>query len=418
LINKLKVLIISSKYSPEYSGSGLRAHNTYLRLRKKFEIDFDVITSSITFNKYLRYEIDNVIVRRIAGKLLFPALMKHSGSKLINFVEKIFEFIKCKLSIDFYLEGLPALWFLFRNRKKYDLIHIFGTNNVTGAAIFYAKICKKPIIIEFVNLTENPHHPLPRWMSFIWKQRFPDQAKFICISKRLSDVLIRHGYSSEQIWCRPNPVNTDKFNLNYDNKNDLRQKLTGFNKDIILILHLAKFMPIKNQIFIVDVLSHLPENYHCAFVGPLVDSGPLRERDYNYYTELLARVNQLDLSKRVYIKTCFVENPEQFMQASDVVVVPSTTEACGTPALEAVACGVPVVVNNIPGVFDQWIHEGKSGYIYDLDPKKWADMIINAVSIKREELIKARNLVIETCSVLKEDEIYKNIILDAVNNKV
>ena len=37
----MKVLVISSKYQPEYSGSGLRAHNTYIRLKKNYNINYE-----------------------------------------------------------------------------------------------------------------------------------------------------------------------------------------------------------------------------------------------------------------------------------------------------------------------------------------------------------------------------------------
>ena len=43
----MKILVISSKYQPEYSGSGLRAHNTYQRLKKSYYINFDLLTNSI-----------------------------------------------------------------------------------------------------------------------------------------------------------------------------------------------------------------------------------------------------------------------------------------------------------------------------------------------------------------------------------
>jgi glycosyltransferase involved in cell wall biosynthesis len=150
-------------------------------------------------------------------------------------------------------------------------------------------------------------------------------------------------------------------------------------------------------------------------VGPLVDSGPLKERDQNYFSELIQKINTLGISERINIQNRFVENPEQYMQASDIVLVPSTTEACGTPALEAVACGIPVIVNNIPGVFDQWIEEGVSGYICDLEPKKWAECIIKAIEIKREHLLKARKKVIENCSVTVIDENYRSILLKVAN---
>ena len=62
MIKKIKVLLLSSKYHPEYSGSGLRAHNTYKRLEKKYDINFDVIVNSINYqgNLIYKYKEDNI----------------------------------------------------------------------------------------------------------------------------------------------------------------------------------------------------------------------------------------------------------------------------------------------------------------------------------------------------------------------
>ena len=64
----MKVIVISSKYPPEYSGSGGRAHNTYLRLREKYDVEFRVITSSEIYKESSKYQIDSVDVKRISSK--------------------------------------------------------------------------------------------------------------------------------------------------------------------------------------------------------------------------------------------------------------------------------------------------------------------------------------------------------------
>jgi hypothetical protein len=78
----LKVLLVSSKYPPEYSGSGLRAHNTYKRLAARYGIWFSVLTSSVTENHSGDYEFEGVAVRRIANKLQWQwpvATSMHAG---------------------------------------------------------------------------------------------------------------------------------------------------------------------------------------------------------------------------------------------------------------------------------------------------------------------------------------------------
>ena len=74
----MKVLLVSSKYLPEYSGSGFRAHNLYKRLSRKFNIDYDVVCNSLTNKKNEIYDYDGVKVNKIS----YPVeLEKLSGFK-------------------------------------------------------------------------------------------------------------------------------------------------------------------------------------------------------------------------------------------------------------------------------------------------------------------------------------------------
>ena len=66
----MKVLVVSSKYSPEYSGSGFRAHNTYLRLSDKYDITFEVVCSSVEFTESKQYLSSEVFVTRVVSTLL------------------------------------------------------------------------------------------------------------------------------------------------------------------------------------------------------------------------------------------------------------------------------------------------------------------------------------------------------------
>ena len=60
----MKVLLVSSKYQPEYSGSGFRAHHLYKRLSSKFKINYDVVCNSLINKK-------NEEFARIIGEVNF-----------------------------------------------------------------------------------------------------------------------------------------------------------------------------------------------------------------------------------------------------------------------------------------------------------------------------------------------------------
>ena len=62
----MRILVVSSKYQPEYSGSGLRAHNTYIRLKKKFELKFNVLSNSIIYQGNELVNYDGVNVYRVS----------------------------------------------------------------------------------------------------------------------------------------------------------------------------------------------------------------------------------------------------------------------------------------------------------------------------------------------------------------
>ena len=62
----MKILLVSSKYLPEYSGSGFRAHNLYKRLSKKFDIEYDVVCNSLINKNNEIYQYEEVIINKIS----------------------------------------------------------------------------------------------------------------------------------------------------------------------------------------------------------------------------------------------------------------------------------------------------------------------------------------------------------------
>ena len=403
----MNVLVVSSKYPPEYAGSALRAHTTYLRLRSKYDINVKVICSSITNNRSKRYYIDHIFVHRISNKrtIDFTKNPKVLRSLIERFLNIYFQNI-LKL-IEFLIETLTTYFTLIKYYSWIDVIHVFGNVTVTSSAITFAKITGKPIVIELVNLVEKPGYFEPQIISYFWGKGFPTHAKIIAISKALENNCIKNGVKREKIWCRPNPIDENRFYL-YE-KMDYRVDKNNKTRNINLV-HLAKIMPLKNQLFLVDVMKYLPINFFLTITGPLVDSGPLANRDNKYLANIKDKISYLGLNERIKVSPGFVENPEEIIKKADVFLYPSIKEAFGTPVLEALACGVPVVASSIPGVFDQWIMNGNNGFTCDLDPQHWAKKIIEATNISNNKMAQSAKAVMSKASTAVIDEEYNKLL--------
>lgn len=64
-----------------------------------------------------------------------------------------------------------------------------------------------------------------------------------------------------------------------------------------------------------------------------------------------------------------------YYRASDVVIVPSRSESFGLVALEASACGIPVVAGAVGGLLTLVDHADSGFLVFDRDPKKYAAYI-------------------------------------------
>ncbi len=404
---KKNILLVSSKYMPEYSGSGFRAHNLYKRLcSKNPELSLTVLCGSVTENECLDYEHDGFKVHRVACKPCIGTKSGYWGQKW------------CEIR-NFSAENGKTAEFLTRLGEKPDLIHIFGRNFVTASAAIYARENNIPLITELCNEMDYPFQYVP-FPNNLWIDcSLPERSLFVCISQQLKKVCLQSGIKDELIWCRPNPVDENKFKpVDEARKHFLRSKLTGFGTDKKLIVYIAQFRKSKNHIFLLDVLKNLPEDFVLYMKGPLVENGPLLDEDRSAFNSLKTKIDEYCLQNRVMLEAGFCENIEEYYQMADVYAFPSMSEGLGTPVLEAIACGVPVVSNKIPDVTDVWIKDGENGYVSVLETNTFAKNMQNSLSIMSDVLRLNSKQILEKASSSVIDGKYLDVIGGKLKQKI
>jgi D-inositol-3-phosphate glycosyltransferase len=139
-----------------------------------------------------------------------------------------------------------------------------------------------------------------------------------------------------------------------------------------VLLFVGRIQPLKGLDVAVRALSQL----HRSDALLLVVGGASGQDGSTEVARINALIDELDLRDQVR----FVEpQPHHILstyyRAADVVVVPSRSESFGLVALEAAACGIPVVASAVGGLLTL-VDEGLTGYLIgERDPALFATRI-------------------------------------------
>ena len=144
-----------------------------------------------------------------------------------------------------------------------------------------------------------------------------------------------------------------------------------------MLLFVGRIQPLKGLDVAVRALAALrshPDAFLVAVGGP---SGPDGEIELERIEHL---AKELDVSSRVrFVPPQRHELLSTYYRAATVAVVPSRSESFGLVALEAAACGTPVVASAVGGL-TTLVDDGETGYLIDgRDPELFAARISDIV---------------------------------------
>lgn len=397
----LNVLLVASKYLPEYTGAAHRLHQMYRRLAAdKGTIRVRVMCNAIEYAGNSEYMLDGISVRRIA-----PTMFRNWRKIPFSPVQRL------ALAAKSYQEAFATLRVL--KQGGYDVIHTVGMSGSTAMAIRWATGRRMPLLIELVTAGARPDQYLPGLQHFT-RLDLRHRVGIVAISRDLGDVCGRFGLG-RNTWVRPNAVDESRFfPPSPGRRTELRLRHTHFAPEDKLLVTVAKFMPQKNQLFLVDVLSRLPERYKLVLAGPVVSGGPLHSRDAEYLDDIKTRIHELGLEGRVKVQIGFVD-AAHYMQLADVYLMPNRQEGLGTPMLESMACGVPVVANRNVPPFREWIRQGENGYCQPLEVDAWVDAIEAAVRFEEKDRLRTSEQIIKHAGSARIDAGYRRLLEQLVS---
>ncbi|MCH7835235.1 MAG: glycosyltransferase [Chloroflexi bacterium] len=178
--------------------------------------------------------------------------------------------------------------------------------------------------------------------------------RIICASEGERRALIEYyGVSPALTVQVPCGVDMDHFRPMSSGR--VRRSL-GLPQSEMLVLYVGRIEPLKG----IDILLRAAAETEGRFCLLIVGGD---SKDAARKAELRKLADELGISDRVILRDAVPhEQLPLYYNAADVCVVPSYYESFGLVALEAMACGIPVVASRVGGLLETVKH-GQTGYL-------------------------------------------------------
>lgn len=347
--SSLRVCIICEKFPPAYSGAGVAACRLGTLL-SRFGVDVKVLSARLPgvprFERMGDMEVRRSFARRStrrSGDLIYSALLT---------------------------------WELIVMRRRYDVAHFFGMGDTYYLPILMIKAIGKRIIVRASSLGSDDLSSIRSyrfgWLrlrvlelidAFIGNSPIVTKAS-LQVSQNVGVVEISSGADLEVF----RPVNSEEERLS------LRRELGMSKKDYVAIF-IGFVCENKGAYFLAEVWSSLMFNVPDAqlyLIGPRRLSSRIGGKDF------ISRLDQYivghSLDNNIHFRE--VKDVVPYLKAADVFVNASLREGLPNAMIEAIACGLPVIVRDKPWVCAELVEDGINGYVVaDENPASYAERL-------------------------------------------
>ncbi len=216
-----------------------------------------------------------------------------------------------------------------------------------------------------------------------------------------------YGYKDSPIIFNGVPV--EEFTPNPEKRIQWRRE-NGFEEDAILLVHVARYDPRKNQPLLVRVAGRIQSQkpLYLLMVG---SSGTV--------PEIRQMVDELNLHHRIKLLGIREDLPD-ILNASDIFVFPSVLEGNPMAIQEAMSAGLPIASTTVGGI-PELVGHGEAGLLCPPEDDeaflKIVQQLVDDADLRKQMGAKARQRAIENCSAQamtrRYEQLYKEILQKA-----
>ncbi|MFN4224353.1 MAG: glycosyltransferase family 4 protein [Fervidobacterium nodosum] len=388
----MKVLVITNYYPfNENPNSGIFVTKR-LGVLKNIGVDFSAFAVNPQddfclkgIKKLLGISSDRVVTNSI-GIEYHELPVKRNVFQLVFYKHPVRNALKSLISLDYF------------QSFSYDIIHAHGLS-VLPAGYFAMLLSEKKKVPYVVTVHGSDINVFMKFRKNTYKTILERAAAVIFVSNALLEKAKSFGYSGKNAFVIPNGYDETIFKPM--NKEVVREQLGIYHENYKYVGFVGNLIPIKRadklgKIF-HQIAQKIPKTYFIV-----AGDGPLRE-EIKKETEGLniiftGRIPQQEVAK--------------WMNAMDVMVLPSRNEGWPCVVLEAQACGTCVIGSSNGGIpeaigFPEYVVQEGENF-----EERFANKVVEVLNVntEKEKLIeKAKNFAWKNI-VKREFEIYQSLI--------
>lgn len=343
------------------------------------------------------------IIRNLSHEYSFDMLLFTDGKRCFDDeMEKygiIHRIPNKKTRVDYYIRFFRIFYGTYKLLKQnnYDIIHCNNAyeSGICLLAAFWANV---KVRVVHSHVVFNPKNG-----NFI--RKIINKFYRLLLNKYSTNRISCSKTSGESIYSKKfdvvvNPIDLNRFDFRKRKKRE---------DETINFVHVGRFCEIKNQVFIVEIISNIRKeipNVRLTLVG----------YGDEYKEKIKAAIERHSLKENVDFLPHDADIPE-ILGNSDYMIFPSEKEGLGIALLEAQAMGVYCFSST--GVPEE-ANAGLCEFLdLNLGHKVWAERIVDYIK-NEEKKIQAQNIrnysIEVACSKIKE--IYQGEKADNINKRV
>lgn len=259
-----------------------------------------------------------------------------------------------------YINGMKRF---LKEHSEYKIVHSH-TSSKSAIPLWVAKLCGIPIRIAHSHNNKS-EKGVSGWVRNFLKIPLKSVATdfFACGEEAAKWLYGMEMWNSGNVNILTNAIPVEKYEYNVKQRECVRDRY-AIQPNTLVLGMVARFSEQKNHMFALDLMKILKKKT-CNAKLLLVGDGELKN-------EIVKKVKNLSLEDEV-VMTGVVNDVHNYLQAMDVVLMPSFNEGLGIALIEAQVNGLHCVVST--GVPQEADVTGNVMFL-PLDVKKWVDCIL------------------------------------------